>query len=85
MYAGHMFGGSGESDREWLEGYEEYRTLSMEEKGMLPMFILLRRIVRLAWLASHQDSDTWNEVEEGYLNITIHMAEKWLAESGGSI
>lgn len=69
----------------WLEGYEEYRTLSMEEKGMLPMFILLRRIVRLAWLASHQDSDTWNEVEEGYLNITIHMAEKLLAESGGSI
>lgn len=69
----------------WLEGYEEYRTLSTEEKKILPMFILLRRIVRLAWLASHQDSDTWDEVEVGYLNMTIRMAEKWLAESGESI
>ena len=60
----------------WVEGYEKQRILSEEDKEVLPMFILLRRIVRLAWIASHPDSDTRNEMEPEYLDVTMRMAEK---------
>ena len=61
----------------WLKGYEKIRRLTQEEKELLPMFILLRRIVRLGWLASHWDSDTRKTVSEEYLSITVKMAREW--------
>ena len=42
----------------WVRGYEKVRKLSDEDKKFIPMFVLLRRITRLAWLATHSDSDT---------------------------
>lgn len=65
----------------WVKGYERYRVLSKEDKELLPMFVLLRRIVRLAWLTSHNDSDTAAEVEPEYLPVTIEMGKKLLRES----
>lgn len=61
----------------WVKGYEKIRYLTAEEKELLPMFVLLRRIVRLGWLASHWDSDTRKTVDPEYLPITIQMAKEW--------
>ena len=63
--------------RSWVRGYERVRLLSMEEKNLLPMFVLLRRIVRLGWLAGHWDSDTRSTVASDYLPVTIAMARNW--------
>lgn len=62
----------------WLKGYEQVRKLSLEDKELLPMFILLRRIVRLAWLSTHSDSDTAKTIDGSYLEITVNMAQKWM-------
>lgn len=64
----------------WLRGYERVRRLAESDKKLLPMFILLRRIVRLAWLSTHADSDTARTVEKDYKDITVDMAESWLKE-----
>lgn len=62
----------------WGRGYEKVRKLSDEDKKFIPMFVLLRRITRLAWLATHSDSDTAKTVDDEYLDVTIDMAKEWL-------
>lgn len=62
----------------WVRGYEKVRKLSDEDKKFIPMFVLLRRITRLAWLATHSDSDTAKTVDDEYLDVTIDMAKEWL-------
>lgn len=64
----------------WVRGYEKVRKLSSEDKKLLPMFILLRRIVRLAWLSTHEDSDTAKTVDKSYLDTTVNMAKQWIKE-----
>jgi Ser/Thr protein kinase RdoA (MazF antagonist) len=61
-----------------IQGYEKYRKLSEADKKVISMCVLLRRIVRLAWLASHWDSDTRKTVGKDYVNITIAMAAEWM-------
>lgn len=42
------------------------------------MFVLIRRITRLAWLSGHADSDTAKTVEPEYLKVTVDLAREWL-------
>lgn len=67
-----------ELEKAWVRGYEKVRKLSDEDKKLIPMFVLLRRITRLAWLATHSDSDTAKTVDDEYLDVTIDMAKEWL-------
>lgn len=67
-----------------VSGYETVRKLSTEEKNELDSFILLRRIVRLAWLESHADSDTAKNVETGYLRKTYYLIKNYIQRFGTS-
>jgi len=67
-----------ELSQAWVSGYMEYRQLSREELRALPVFILLRRMMRLAWIGSHQESDTVRTVPAEYKSITVRMAEEVL-------
>ncbi|PYG88744.1 Ser/Thr protein kinase RdoA (MazF antagonist) [Ruminiclostridium sufflavum DSM 19573] len=62
----------------WLKGYEKERPLSEEEKEELPTFVLMRRIIRLAWLSSRSDSDTAKKLDKDYLTKTIELCIKYL-------
>lgn len=61
-------------------GYEQIKPLSVSEKSELQMFVLLRRIVRLAWIAGHHDNDTVKGISEAYYTETYRMASQWLAD-----
>lgn len=63
----------------WIRGYEKIRKLSYHEKKEIPTFILMRRILRLAWLESHADSDTARLVDNKYLTKTIQLCTKYLS------
>lgn len=67
-----------ELTKAWLEGYEKIRTLENSDKDMIPAFILLRRIIRLAWLSTHSDSDTAKTVGPEYLETTKDLAKKYI-------
>lgn len=58
----------------WLSGYQTKRSLTKEDRNEIPTFLLLRRIVRLAWLSSHSGSDTAKSVGPEYLIQTRRMA-----------
>jgi Ser/Thr protein kinase RdoA (MazF antagonist) len=61
-----------------IRGYERIKPLSREEKKDVNTFILLRRIVRLAWLAGHSQSDTAKTVSSGYIEKTCRLAEEFI-------
>ncbi len=64
----------------WLDGYRTKRLLGEEDLAEVPTFLLLRRIVRLAWLASHSGSDTARSVGPEYLEFTRDLALAYIRD-----
>lgn len=66
----------------WLEGYQNIRTLDAEDIAMLPDFVLFRRILLTAWIASHRETDTARDAGmERYTDGTIQLAQTYLQTS----
>jgi Ser/Thr protein kinase RdoA (MazF antagonist) len=62
-----------------LQGYEQVRPLTQKDREMLSCFILIRRIARFAWLASHSESDTAKTVDNSlYREVTMIMCNEVL-------
>jgi Ser/Thr protein kinase RdoA (MazF antagonist) len=59
----------------WVEGYRENGRLSESDEAMFPTFIALRRILLTAWLASHSETPTAQELGSGYTDGTIRIAK----------
>lgn len=66
----------------WLKGYRKIRPVSREDEAEIPTFIMLRRLLLLAWLGSHSDSDTSKEYGAQFTEKTAELAEKYLLNFG---
>jgi Ser/Thr protein kinase RdoA (MazF antagonist) len=66
--------------KSWVEGYRSISFLTEEDEAALPMFVILRRILLTAWLASHSETETAQELGAGYTNGTIRLAKQYLAQ-----
>lgn len=62
----------------WLSGYEAIRRLPDEDKLEIPTFIMLRRLMLLAWIGSHADSDTVQTIDPEFTHKTEQLARKYL-------
>lgn len=62
----------------WLKGYGSIRELCQEEIDEMQTFILLRRVLLLAWVTSHAETPTAQEFSEGFAEGTRAMADKYL-------
>lgn len=62
----------------WLEGYRTIAPVLREDEAMLPAFVMLRRVLLTAWLASHADTDTARRLGAGYTDGTVEMGEQFL-------
>jgi hypothetical protein len=58
-----------------LEGYRTVAPVSREDEAMLPAFVMLRRMLLTAWLASHSDTETARRLRAGYTGRTIAMGD----------
>lgn len=65
-----------------LQGYQKYRCLSKEDLEEMETFVVLRKIVRVGWIATHLDNDTVKKVDPGYYMETEKMAEKYCKKNG---
>lgn len=65
-----------------LRGYEKFRPLSEEEKNELKTFNLLKKIVRIGWIATRSDNDTVKKVKSDYFCETAKMAQEYIQEFG---
>jgi Ser/Thr protein kinase RdoA (MazF antagonist) len=66
----------------WVEGYRTVAALSQEEAEELPVFVMLRRILLVAWIASHAETPTAQEMGTAYTDGALTMAEDLLARYG---
>ncbi|MEM9764789.1 MAG: hydantoinase/oxoprolinase N-terminal domain-containing protein, partial [Pseudomonadota bacterium] len=63
----------------WVEGYREVADLPAADEAMLPTFVMLRRLLLTAWLASHSETPTAQELGDGYTDGTVAIAERYLS------
>jgi Ser/Thr protein kinase RdoA (MazF antagonist) len=62
----------------WVEGYCRFGTLSAEDVAILPALVLLRRMLLLAWVASHAETPTAQAMGEAYTASALPLAEHFL-------
>ena len=63
----------------WLEGYRRVAPVSKEDEAMLPVFVVLRRMLLTAWIASHSDTETARRLGTDYTQGTLTIGERFLA------
>lgn len=66
----------------WTEGYRTMAPLSDVEAARIPTFIMLRRLLLTAWIASHAETPTAQAMGEAYTLGTVALADAFLARSG---
>ena len=64
----------------WLKGYESIRSLSQEDYKQIMTFIVLRKIVRVAWIGSHWENDTVKKVSPTYYEHTDNLIKAYLTD-----
>jgi Ser/Thr protein kinase RdoA (MazF antagonist) len=62
----------------WIEGYRRAAPLSPEEVAEIPTFVVLRRIVLSAWLASHAEVPAARQFGSAYTDGTVMLAQRLL-------
>jgi Ser/Thr protein kinase RdoA (MazF antagonist) len=65
----------------WVRGYRSQAPLSAEEEAELPTFVLLRRLLLVAWIGSHADTDLAQEMGEEYTRTSCDLAEEYLTST----
>jgi Ser/Thr protein kinase RdoA (MazF antagonist) len=63
----------------WIAGYRSVAPLSAEEVAVIPIFIMLRRMLLTAWIASHSETPTAQALGAGYTEGTVALARAFLA------
>jgi Ser/Thr protein kinase RdoA (MazF antagonist) len=66
----------------WVGGYRQVAPLSPEEEAEIPTFIMLRRLLLIAWIGSHVETDLAQSMGVSYTNDTVPLAEGYLRRFG---
>ncbi len=63
----------------WLAGYRTVAPVGAEDEAMMPVFVMLRRLLLMAWIASHNETATAQALGAVHTEGTIAMGERFLA------
>jgi Ser/Thr protein kinase RdoA (MazF antagonist) len=66
----------------WVDGYRRVRPLSAADVGELPTFVMLRRLLLVAWIGSHADTDLARDMGAAFTAGTCALAEDYLSRFG---
>ncbi|WP_417541515.1 aminotransferase class III-fold pyridoxal phosphate-dependent enzyme [Methylophaga thalassica] len=70
-----------ELERAWIRGYKSVSPLSEEDEAMISTFVMFRRLLLTAWVASHPETETAAEAGfDKYTAGTIELAKRYLDE-----
>jgi Ser/Thr protein kinase RdoA (MazF antagonist) len=64
----------------WVAGYREIGPLPESDAAEIPTFIMLRRILLIAWISTHQHSPMSGETGIRYTQDSLGMAEDYLSK-----
>jgi Ser/Thr protein kinase RdoA (MazF antagonist) len=62
----------------WLTGYRAVGAFDSEHEAALPMFVMLRRLQLTAWIGSHAETPTAQQVGEAYTFGTVELGRLYL-------
>lgn len=65
---------------EWLTGYFEAGSFPVEHLALIPSFVMMRRIMLTAWIASHFDADAAIGVGVEFAPNTARLAQRYLED-----
>ena len=66
----------------WTTGYRSVLPLPSEDEAEIPTFVLMRRLLLLAWIGSHSGTDLARSMGEAYTAGSCDLAESYLSRFG---
>ncbi|WP_119269718.1 phosphotransferase enzyme family protein [Taklimakanibacter deserti] len=66
----------------WVKGYRSVAPLSAEDEHEIPTFVLYRRLLLVAWIGSHAETDLAKSMGVPYTKDTVALCENYLARFG---
>lgn len=63
----------------WKAGYREVRPLSKADENEIPTFIMLRRLLLVAWIGTRRDTALAKSMGVAYSEGTVALCEKYLS------
>lgn len=68
----------------WVRGYRRVGELSAEDEAEIETFVMLRRLLLVAWIGSHSETELAQSMGEQYTRDTVALCERYLAHSGAA-
>lgn len=62
----------------WVKGYRSVLPLSAEDEHEIPTFVMYRRLLLVAWIASHAETDLAKSMGVPYTRDTVALCEDYL-------
>jgi Ser/Thr protein kinase RdoA (MazF antagonist) len=66
----------------WLEGYRTVSAVSQAEEEEIPTFIMLRRLLLVAWVGSHAETALARSMGVSYTDQTVALCSAYLRRFG---
>jgi Ser/Thr protein kinase RdoA (MazF antagonist) len=66
----------------WVRGYRTVTPLAPEDEAELPTFIMFRRLLLVAWIGSHAETETAQDMGPEYAVTSCRLADEYLTRMG---
>lgn len=66
----------------WVRGYRRTTTLDPADEAELPTFIMFRRLLLVAWIGSHAETETAQQMGPEYAITSCRLADEYLTRMG---
>ncbi|MFM1964807.1 MAG: hypothetical protein RL134_532 [Actinomycetota bacterium] len=63
----------------WVRGYRTVAALTPAEEAELPTFIMFRRLLLVAWIGSHAETETAQDMGTEYAVTSCRLADEYLS------
>jgi Ser/Thr protein kinase RdoA (MazF antagonist) len=66
----------------WVRGYRSVAPLAAEDEAEIPTFVMLRRLLLVAWIGSHSETELAQSMGVEYTEGTVGLCEGYLRRFG---
>lgn len=66
----------------WKVGYRRVAAISPADEAEIPTFVMLRRILLVAWIGSHSETSLAQSMGLGYTDGTVGLCDRYLSAFG---
>ena len=67
----------------WVRGYRSGAPLSPEDEAAIPTFVMLRRLLLVAWIGSHAETELAQSMGAAYTEGTAGLCDDYLRRVEG--